>query len=106
MRYLEQVIARRCINDLINAGFVVSVFDGEETTVKHSSDRRAVFAAMGTTDEDYLLAHRPGDAHGSRTKGWVRFIYGNEPEYVINDYTTSLEPVLVRTNALIAKLEA
>lgn len=96
---LEKRIARRCILDLIEAGYTVSVYDGEEVTVKCSTKGTEILAAMMTTDEDYLFAM---DANGKR-EGWVRFIYGNSGWDVINDYTVNLEDALKRTNALIER---
>ena len=96
---LERRIARRCILDLIEAGYTVSVYDGEEVTVKCSTKATEILKAMMTTDEDYLFAM---DDKGVR-RGWVRFIYGNDGADVINDYTTNLDPALKRTNALIER---
>lgn len=93
----ERKIASQCINDLHNAGYALTVYDGEEETVQRSLDHNEVLGALMTTDEDYLFVHRPGElAHF----GWVRFIYGNDGPDVINDYTTNLEDVLTKTMAL------
>jgi hypothetical protein len=37
--------------------------------------------------------------------GWVRFIYGNDGWDVMNDYSTVLEPYLIKTNALIDEMQ-
>jgi hypothetical protein len=102
IRTIEKRIAREVIKGLLSAGFTVSVNDGEETTVKQSTDADTIFTAMMTTDEDYLLAHRPGE---TKKSAWVRFIYGNSGWDVINDYSTSLETVLTNTNLLADKID-
>jgi hypothetical protein len=57
---------------------------------------------MFTVDEEKLLVRKTAN---SRTfDGWVFFVYGNNGPDVINDYTTNLEPALVKTNALADRL--
>ena len=58
---VEDQIITATIKALIGAGFLLSVDDGEETTVYRSNNRPVVFEAMKTTDEDYLLVFRKGD---------------------------------------------
>lgn len=112
MRFMEKIIAKRCIGDLLKAGYSISVNDGEETTLRRSTDHRAIFAAMATTDEDWLCVHKaeqpiyPEDDDTRRSFGWVRFIYGNEGPYVINDYTTNLESDMAGVLALADKMDA
>lgn len=98
---IERLIARQCIADLLAAGFVVSVNDGEETTLAKSTDATAIVGAMFTTDEDwlYLRDTRFPDAPEGH-HAWVRFVYGNSGWDVISDYTTNLEDALKRTLAL------
>ncbi len=95
-RYVERKIAARCISELLDAGFEITVNDGEEDTVEFSKNPAEIIGAMFTTDEDYLIVSDQTGLH----KGWVRFIYGNDGPDVIADYTTSLESSLMRTNAL------
>jgi hypothetical protein len=95
-RYIEKLIAKQCIADLLAAGYQVSVNDGEETTLHRSTSPDAILAAMFTTDEDWLHVHTPDE----RLFGWVRFIYGNDGWDVINDYTVNLELVIAATNKL------
>ncbi|MBV8895506.1 MAG: hypothetical protein JO051_03265 [Acidobacteriaceae bacterium] len=87
----EEKIARRCTDALLRAGYLLGVNDGEETTIERSSDANAIFHAMFTTDEDYILVYRKGEQEHF---GWVRFIYGNDGWDVISDYSTNLEPVM------------
>lgn len=94
---LERLIARQCIADLLAAGFLISVNDGEETTVKASTDATVIYRAMFTTDEDYLQVSHPT---GPVKNGWVRFIYGNDGWDVISDYTVNLTDVLKGCDAL------
>jgi hypothetical protein len=103
MQYTERLIARQCIKDLLDAGYVVTVNDGEENTLIRSTHPAAIFAAMGTTDEDWLLVIKPGDLDSG---SFVRFVYGNDGPDVICDYGVSLEETLKRTNALAEELSA
>lgn len=98
----EVQIISATIRVLLDAGYELSVFDGEEHTVSRSTDAEALNAAMRTTDEDHLFAYKPG-AEGHC--GWVRFVYGNDGWDVINDYHTALEGVLEPVNALANSLD-
>lgn len=97
---VEEQIIRGVIRALIGAGYAVSVDDGAEVTVERSRDADAIFEAMRTTDQDFLLAFE----HAGRA-GWVRFIYGNADWEVINDYTTNLESVMKPINDAIDKYQ-
>jgi hypothetical protein len=92
---IEQKIARFTVRALLRAGFVLSVYDGEEITVSQSSDAAAICNAMFTTDEDYLYVYKPGE---KVRFGWVRFVYGNDGYDVICDYTTNLDPQMDAVN--------
>jgi hypothetical protein len=78
----ERQIVATLIGDALASGYRVSVNDGGETTVHHSTDPAAIGAAMGTTAEDVLMLH---DAVGIRI-GWVLLIWGNA-EHVVSDYS-------------------
>ena len=92
---VEQKIARFTVKHLIDAGFTLSVFDGEEVTIKRSTDPVAICNAMNTTDEDYLYVHR---ADEKERFGWLYFVYGNDGYDVISDYTTNLDPQMEAIN--------
>lgn len=98
---IEDQIIKATINALINAGYWLSLDDGEEMIVNRSINPGLIFAAMKTTDEDFLVAHM--DSHGR--SGWVRFICGNGETEVINDYTVNLEPVMTSIFEMINKYE-
>lgn len=99
---IERAIAREAIKGLLADDFKISVFDGEQTTLKDSTDAAAIEAAMFTTDEDQLLAsHQNVDE-----KGWVLFIYGNDGHDVIADHTTNLEMSLKGAAELADKIAA
>nr|AGH89371.1 hypothetical protein [uncultured bacterium] len=97
---IERAIAREAIKGLIADDFKISVFDGEQTTLKNSTDAAAIEAAMFTTDEDQLhVAHQHVDE-----SGWVLFIYGNDGHDVIADHTTNLEASLKSASELADKI--
>lgn len=98
---IEKQIARATIKALLAAGYIVTMNDGEEDTVEQSTDAAAIYAAMMTTDEDYLIAHT---VTGQRV-GYIYFVYGNDGYDVISDYTMSLETVMNSVNELADELE-
>ena len=104
---IEDQIIKTTIKALLDAGYVLSVNDGEETTVNRSANIAQVFAAMKTTEEDYLLAYDGirGDRRLNQGHGWVRFVYGNDDTEVINDYTLNLDPVMIPIFKMIKEYE-
>ena len=82
MNTTEARIIRTLINRALSRGYTVSVFDGEEFTVKRSRDAAAVFAALDTTGQDALVMR---DADG-RKVGTVTLTY-NGDDTVISDHT-------------------
>lgn len=106
MRDDEAKIVRQCIAELLEAGFVLSVYDGGgPATVRRSADAAEIFAAMGTTDEDTLAATHPS-GNPAFPSGAIYFVYGNEPGVVIADNSTKIEAFLTKTTALAESLEA
>jgi hypothetical protein len=100
---IERHLAQLAAETLINAGYQVTVNDGEEDVLEYSTNVQAILDAMFSTDEDYLFATQAGPAG---QKGWVRFIYGNSGFDVINDLTVNLESVMAPVFAEADRLEA
>ena len=91
----EKRIIRRIVRDALAKGWTVSVNDGEEWTLKESSDEKVILGAMQTTDEDQLMLRENGEK-----RGWIRLIYGNG-EDVICDYSTALDEFVAPINEWI-----
>ena len=99
---IERRIYSRIVKDAIASGFNVSVFDGEEFALEHSSKYAEIMAAGFSTDEDALVIY-----NGDQRLGFVSFIYGNYGWDVIHDYTANdtIETLLAGAIALADKLE-
>lgn len=69
----EAKVARRLITEIMARGYAVSVYDGEETTVKRSRKFSEILAAMGTTGSDVILAR---DKAGECVARFL-LVYGN-----------------------------
>jgi len=104
---LEKRIARRVVRDLLAAGYVITVNNGgdkNEIPTRRTSpiSLRPCFA----TDEEHLLVQNgarmsiPASATLDETS-FVFFVYGNDGWDVVNDYGTSLEPVMEPINRLV-----
>lgn len=76
--YRERSIARQIVGRALANGWAVSVNDNEVWVLNKSTDRAAIFAAMGTTDDDTLGFH---DADGV-FQGVVWLIWGNGEDVV------------------------
>jgi hypothetical protein len=89
----ERQIIVLLVEDCLAAGYALGVNDGEETTLEDSTDEEKIFAAMSTTDEDFLILNKRDEAGEILDKGWIRLVYGNDG-YVISNYTVNLEPIV------------
>lgn len=85
------------VDAALNAGYLVTVYDGEEYAITKSTDRAAILKEIGATDADKLIFH---SAAGDRL-GMVLLVYGNEPGVTICDHTDN--PII---DALVATAEA
>lgn len=88
----EQCIVLTAAQALLDAGYSLGVYDGEEIVVHHSTDIHKIHEALFNTDEDYLFVYIKGDNEkDTRPQYWVKCVYGNDGWDVISDYTTKLE---------------
>jgi hypothetical protein len=94
---LERRIAGQIIDDAIAAGYEIDVNDGGETTLKKSTSKPDVLAAMFSTDSDILTLYTGpgsladiGTVEPSRRVGSILFIWGNDCD-VITDHTDKPE---------------
>lgn len=98
---VERAIVQRVVKDALAAGYALDVDDGgDEPAVKGATTLKAAMDALMNTDDDRLILRR------GKGRGWVRFVYGNGGWDVISDYTTNLDDLLARANALAERLEA
>lgn len=95
----EKRIVGKLVTDLLAAGLCISVNDGEDFPLRISTDADAIYAALSSAGEDYLIVHQP-----TLADRWVRLIWGNDVD-VISDYQVSLEKLLTGANALAVELE-
>lgn len=83
----ERKVARKLVRDALAAGYSLSVWDGEEWTVKNATRCIPIFNALCTTGEDTLrLRGADGDHAGS-----FYLVWGNEEsgECLISDFTAN-----------------
>jgi hypothetical protein len=95
----EKLIVSKIVADVLAAGAVITVNDGEEDTLSLSADPQAIFTALSSTDEDYLIVTQV-----TGKVSWVRLVWGNDVD-VISDYQVSLEALLAGANALAEELD-
>lgn len=102
-RSIEQRIIIKAVQDILAAGYLITVCDGgEENPVEKSSDFHEVMAALMNTDTDELLLFKPNEW---QQKGWIQLIYGNDGWDVIANHTVNIEPVLKGANELADMIE-
>jgi hypothetical protein len=96
MKNLEMTIARKLVRKALAAGYMVSVYDGEEYAVKRSTKFTKIVEALASTSDDVLVLRT---ADGTKV-GSVWLIWGNG-EDLISDYTDN-----EATNALVKEFGA
>lgn len=80
----EAVVARRLVRKALELGYAVSVNDGEEWTVKKSTDRMEILSALASTGGDTLKFR---NAETGESVGWMSLLYQNGPgDELIADY--------------------
>lgn len=81
----EARIARKLVKAALDAGYSVSVYDGEEWTVKRAWRLKTVLEALATTGEDTLrIRDEEGTSYGSFYLVWGNAEDGSE---LISDHT-------------------
>lgn len=83
----ERAEARALIAYLLDAGYSLSVNDGEETTLRGCTDGETVLGALATTEADTLHAWHPE----RRCTSQFFLIYGNGPGELIADHSDEPE---------------
>lgn len=87
MNRYERAEARALIAYLLDAGYSLSVNDGEETTLRGCTDGETVLGALATTEADTLRAWHPERRHTSQ----FFLVYGNGPGELIADHSDEPE---------------
>ena len=83
---LETQAARLLVEIILSKGFSISVYDGEEWTVRRSTSAPDILEALDTTGEDYLAMHR---VDGSKGGGCIQLVWGNSAPELVADYTAN-----------------
>lgn len=72
----ERRMAKRLIKECLARGYTISLYNGEEWTVKLASHKTTILNAMASTGEDTI---RIRDDKGNNL-GVFSLIYGNNPD--------------------------
>lgn len=97
----EKLIVGKMVRDILAAGLTITIWNGgDEPELEWSTDEAAIFAALGASGHDEIVARTVA---GKRV-GWVMLVWGNDCA-VISDYTTHFEAVLEGANKLADELD-
>lgn len=101
---IEEKIVSKLVKVILKAGYVISVFDGEEVPVKRSGKYFEVMKGLFSVDEESIKIRNKAGEY----VGFVYFVYGNDGYDVIADYSANevIEKLMVEVDAYISKLEA
>jgi UDP-N-acetylglucosamine 2-epimerase len=93
----EKSVIRSIVGSAIAMGYSVSLYDGEEWTLKQSVDKAALMDAVMTTDHDKLAFRKLGELG---VCGSVLLVYGNSASEVIADWSDNKEVNNILKNAI------
>ena len=81
----EARVARKLVDSLLARGWIVSVFDGEDTVLFNSRRRELILAAMGSTGSDTISIR----TENTGRVAWFMLVYGNAEDgsELIADYS-------------------
>lgn len=113
---IERRIRNKTVDVLIDAGYYLTVDDGEGTPVVRSKIKQEVKNNMGGVDEETLRVYKLNPEYDASKPsrennrqhlcvGWIFFVYGNDGYDCINDHTTNLEEVLKPVTEYASKQE-
>lgn len=85
---IERKIATNLIKQALTLGWLVSINDGEETTIEKTIDFDTAFNALATTGEDYLIFH---NTNGEKI-GTIWLVWGNGEDLITD---TSDQPDII-----------
>lgn len=86
-------VTRKVVAVLLEAGYSLSLHDGEEWVLSRSKDAQAIDAALFHTDDIFIKAEVKGAKGIYAECGWVQLYFENGYE-CIHDYTVNMEEVL------------
>lgn len=97
---IEKRIVGKLVTDLLAAGYVITVNDGEDDCLVQSTEPAKIFDALSSTDTDKLYLHKD-----LRHAGWILLVWGNDAHVISNSTTGSdLEAAMAGADALSTKL--
>lgn len=112
MNEMERRIIRKLLEMLIEAGYSLSVWDGESYAIMNSRNVDDTLTEMGHTGEDNLQVSMPdaNDPYGDDGHT-ITLIYGNDGHDVIADYVMlrtlpSIQDILDQVEAFANDLAA
>lgn len=82
----ERTVARTLIDAILEAGYSISVYDGEEFNSYDHTTQKDVTDNLATTGEDRLYIRKPDTSDD--WCGWFWLIWGNG-EDLISDYAAN-----------------
>ena len=99
---IEREISAMIVDNALERGYDISVFDGDQFEIHESSNKDRILGAMFSTGTDNLLFYMNGKLHGS-----VTLIYGNDGTDVISDHTenATIENILTPAMEFAARME-
>lgn len=101
---IERAIVRHACDELLNAGYILRLHDGEAWATPYTADTDEIMQELQACDCETLYAYSPVEDQRPLVGGSIFLVYGNDGWDVINDNSVALEMHLTGTFALVNAL--
>lgn len=93
IKMIEKKIISRFIADALDAGFTLSVHNGEKVVVRKSVDKNLILCELWSVDEEAILCHKDGKTY------CLELVHGNGRD-VIHNWSLTIEPLALAAVAV------
>lgn len=87
----ETLTAHALVDRILAAGYTVSIFDGEDWSIRHSTNADRIKAELHATDEEQIVVRTPD----RKLVGTIWLVWGNSPEELVADCSDNEEILLL-----------
>ena len=93
---IERAIVTEALMGLLDAGYYVSVNDGEDMPINYSRDLDEILAALWAADVEWLIASERRADGQYLNVGAICLVYGNDGFDVMQDWSESIHNAIQR----------
>lgn len=93
-------ILRTAVREIIEAGYLIRVWDGRAMAVAATTSPTVVMAGIGRCDDETLYVRTPDPQDGVCSFGWIELMHGGAGFDVLRSFSPSMDALLARPVSL------